>query len=465
MASSPSARSALSLWHDTLPPGDLDSLRPRLPGGRDYDVVVVGAGFTGLWSAYYLAQRDPSLRIAVLEREFAGFGASGRNGGWVSGLLPMSYEQMAAESSRESALGMQQAANQTVDEIARVVDAEGIDAGFHKGGYLRFATSALQAQRIRADIAHSRQWNQSETDVRWLDRSEARARLAADGVHGAAYTPHCAAVHPARLARGLAAVVERLGVDVFEGTPVTSIDARIVRTPFGDVRADHVVRATEAYTSEFDGHRREVLPAYSVIVATAPLPPSFWDEVNWSGRETFNDDRRYLIYAQRTADDRIAIGGRGAPYHFGSTIKSAYERVDHAFASVHRSLVAFFPSLADVEITHRWGGVLGLSRDWFPSVRHSPATGLVCAGGYCGDGVALTNLAGRTVADLVTGKDSDLVHLPWVGHTSPSWEPEPLRWIGVNAIAKLGAVADRAEARTGRPARLSSAVFDHFAAH
>ena len=460
-----SSRSALSLWHDTLPRGDLERTRPRLPGAAEYDVVVVGAGFTGLWSAYYLAQRDPTLRIAVLEREFAGFGASGRNGGWASGLLPMGYEQMAVESSRDAAVAMQAAANATVDEIARVVAAEGIDAGFHKGGYLRFATSSVQAQRIQADIAHSRAWGQTEADLRWLDRREARGRLVADGVHGAAYTPHCAAVHPARLARGLAEAVERVGVHLYEGTPVTSIEPRSVRTPFGDVRAEVVVRATEAYTAEFAGHRRDVLPAYSVIVATEPLPQSFWDEVNWSRRETFNDDRRYLIYAQRTADDRIAIGGRGAPYHFGSTIKPSYEHVDQAFDSVHRSLLGFFPSLADAEITHRWGGVLALSRDWFPSVRFSRSAGLITAGGYCGDGVALTNLAGRTVADLVTGKDSELVHLPWVGHVSPVWEREPLRWIGVNAVARLGAVVDRAEERTGRSPRVRSAVFDHFAGH
>jgi glycine/D-amino acid oxidase-like deaminating enzyme len=460
-----SARLSLSLWHDTLPAGDLDAARPRLPGARDYDVVIVGAGFTGLWSAYYLTRRDPTLRIAVLEREFAGFGASGRNGGWVSGLLPMGYEQIAAESSRDAALAMQAAANDTVDEIARVIAAEGIDTGFHKGGYLRFAASPLQAQRIQDDIAHSREWAQTEDDLRWLSRREARDRLAADGVFGAAYTPHCAAVHPAQLARALATVVERLGVHVFEGTPVTAIEPRLARTPFGDVRADYVVRATEAYTAQFEDSRREVLPAYSVMIATAPLPSSFWNEVNWAQRETFNDDRRYLIYAQRTADDRIAIGGRGAPYRLGSRIKPDYEHVDPAFDAIHRSLLAFFPSLADVAITHRWGGVLGFSRDFYPSVQCSRRTGLVTAGGYCGDGVALTNLAGRTVADLVTQSDSDLVHLPWVGHVSPIWEREPLRWLGVNGVARLGAVADGIESRTGRPSRLVNAVFDHFAGH
>jgi glycine/D-amino acid oxidase-like deaminating enzyme len=462
-----SARLSLSLWHDTLPapPSDVDAHRPRLPGAADYDVVIVGAGFTGLWSAYYLAQHDPSLRIAVLEREFTGFGASGRNGGWVSGLLPMGYEQIAAESSRDAALAMQAAANDTVDEIARVIAAEGIDAGFHKGGYLRFATSPLQVQRIRDDIAHSRTWDQSEDDLRWLSRSEARERLAADGVHGAAYTPHCAAVHPAKLARALATVVERRGVKVFEGTPVTAIEPHAVRTPFGDVRAEYVVRATEAYTAEFDDFRREVLPAYSVMIATEPLPASFWEEVNWSNRETFNDDRRYLIYAQRTADDRIAIGGRGAPYRMGSRIRPEYEHVDRAFEAIHRSLIEFFPSLSEVPITHRWGGVLGFSRDFYPSVHCTHSTGLVTAGGYCGDGVALTNLAGRTVADLVTRTESDLVHLPWVGHVSPTWEREPLRWIGVNSVARLGAVADGIEARTGRPSRVVNAVFDHFAGH
>jgi glycine/D-amino acid oxidase-like deaminating enzyme len=447
-------RRSLSLWHDTLPEGALENDRPPLPGDAQYDVAVVGAGFTGLWTAYYLMRRDPGLRVVVLEKEFAGFGASGRNGGWASGLLPMDWDQVAASSSRDGALALQKAADQSVDEVGRVAAAEGIDAHYAKGGYVRLARSPLQVERLHAELAHARAWDRTEEDVRWLDRAEARSRIGADGVFGALYDPHCAAIHPARLVRGLADAVERLGVTLHEGTTVTAIEPGAVRTDRGTVRAEVVVRALEGYTATLDGHRRTLLPVYSLMVATEPLPPSFWDEVGWSGRETFNDDRRFLVYGQRTADDRIAFGGRGAPYHLGSRIDPSYEHPAKVHEQLHRTLLEFFPSLHGARITHRWGGVLGVPRDWFAAVRYDAATGLATAGGYSGDGVTLTNLAGRTLADLVTGTDSDLTALPWVNHPMRRFEPEPLRWLGVNTGFKLAAAVDATEERTGRPSRV-----------
>ena len=274
---------------------------------------MVGGGFTGLWTAYYLARRDPGLRIMVLESEFAGFGASGRNGGWLSSLLPISWEAVAAETSPQDAVAWQRSADATVDEVLRVADAEGIDAQVAKGGYLCLATTEVQADRLRAAVARSVEWGFGEADLRWLTRAEARDRVAADGVFGATYNPHCAAVHPARLVRGLAAAVERLGVTIHEGTPVTEISPHVARTPLGDVRARAVVRALEGYTRSLRGLRRTLLPLYSLMIATEPLPDDFWKEVGWAARETVNDERRLLIYAQRTQDGRIAIGGRGAP--------------------------------------------------------------------------------------------------------------------------------------------------------
>jgi glycine/D-amino acid oxidase-like deaminating enzyme len=445
-------RRALSFWHDSLPDGDLASLRPALPGSVEADVAIAGGGFTGLWTAYYLARRDPTLRIVVLEKEFAGFGASGRNGGWASGLLPTSWEQVAAESSRSDALRFQQAANDSVDEVGTVTAAEGIEGHFAKGGYLRLATSALQWERLQQDLAHAREWEQH--DLQPLTRQEAIGRVHAEGVFGGLYTPHCAAIHPARLVRGLAEAVERHGVTIYEGTEVTAIEPGVVRTVHGDVRAEVVVRALEGYTATLPQYRRALVPIYSLMIATEPIPEAVWDEIGWRDRETLNDDRRFLIYAQRTADGRIALGGRGAPYHWGSRVDASFEHPPRVHDALHHTLVSLFPALADVAITHRWGGVLGVPRDWFPAVRFDRGTGFATAGGYAGDGVTLTNLAGRTLADLITGTESDLVTLPWVGRQSRSFEPEPLRFVGINSGFRLADWVDRREERTGRPAQL-----------
>jgi glycine/D-amino acid oxidase-like deaminating enzyme len=454
-----------SLWLDTLTEGDVLQRRAPLPGPTDADVAIVGAGYTGLWTAYYLARRDPSLRIVVLEREFAGFGASGRNGGWLSNLLPISWETIAAQSSRDGAVAWQRAADATVDEVLAVARTEGIDAQTAKGGFLHVATTELQAARLRSEVERARQWGFGESDLRWLSRTEARSRVAADRVYGGTWTPHCAAVHPARLVRGLAEAVERLGVTVHEGTPVTAIEPRVARTPFGDVRAPVVVRALEGYTATLRGSRRDLLPLYSLMLATEPLPDDFWDEVGWSGRETLSDDRRLIIYAQRTADGRIAIGGRGAPYRLASRIRPAHEQARGVHDQIRHSLVELFPQLADARITHRWGGVLGVPRDWWPSVDLDRATGLARAGGYAGDGVAMSNLAGRTLADLITGEDTELTRLPFAGHRSPLFEPEPLRWIGVNTGLHLAAAIDERERRTGRPASLLDRVMTRLTGH
>lgn len=451
----------LSLWWDTLPTDDYLVERPPVTGTVDADVAIIGGGLTGLWSAYYLSQADPRLRIHVVEAAAVGFGASGRNGGWCSGLLPIGMDALAAHSSRESAIAMLRAAQQTVDEVGRVCEDEKIDAHFAKGGYLRIATSLVQLERLKQSLVEERRWDQTEEDITWLDRDAARQRIGADGVFGAVWTPHCAAVHPARLVRGLAAVVERNNVVVHEHSPVRRFSGNEVRTDEGVLTARHVVRATEGYTALLPGLRRAVLPMTSMMIATEPLPAATWDSIGWNGRDTLNDERRFLIYAQRTGDGRIAIGGRGAPYRYGSRVAAHDETSATVHESLRLSLIELFPQLADVTITHRWGGTLGIPRDWFPSVIRDPQTGVIAAGGYSGDGVALTNLAGRTVADLITRPDSSLLTLPWVGHQSPAWEPEPLRWLGINAGVVLARAADDRETRTGRPAALHSFALRH----
>jgi glycine/D-amino acid oxidase-like deaminating enzyme len=459
--SHPAYRS-LSLWHDTA--GDDWSPRPALPGDLDVDVAVVGAGYTGLWTAYYLARADPSLRIVVLEREVAGFGASGRNGGWCSALFPASVGWLARRYGRDGAVAQHRAMHECVDEVGRVAATEGIDCHFSKGGTISAARTPLQLARAEDLVAEARGWGFGADDVALLDAAEARARLSATNVLGATFTPHCAAIHPARLVRGLASAVERRGVTVHERTPVTRIDPGVVTTPHGRVRAEVVVRATEGFTAELPGLRRALAPVYSLMVATEPLPADVWDRVGLRDRETFNDHRHLIIYGQRTVDGRLAFGGRGAPYHFGSRIRPEHDREPDVFAALRRVLVDLLPAVGDAAITHSWGGPLGIARDWCPSVGLDRATGLAWAGGYVGDGVSTTNLAGRTLADLVLRRETDLVRLPWVDHRSPRWEPEPLRWLGVSASLAVMTGADGEEERTGRPSRraaLMSRVLGH----
>jgi glycine/D-amino acid oxidase-like deaminating enzyme len=297
-----------------------------------------------------------------------------------------------------------------------------------------------------------------EDDLALLGAAEARERLGATAVLGATYTPHCAAIHPARLARGLARAVERLGVTVHESTPVTRIDPGAAVTAHGRVRAEVVVRATEGYTAGLAGLRRLLAPVWSLMIATEPLPDEVWRRIGLAGRETFADHRHLVIYGQRTADDRLAFGGRGAPYHFASRVRPEHDREPATFAALRSVLVELLPDVRDAAVTHTWGGPLGVPRDWCASVGLDRRTGLAWAGGYVGDGVATSNLAGRTLADLVLGTSSDLTALPWVGHRSPRWEPEPLRWLGVSAALAAMTTADSVEVRTGRPARRADLV-------
>ena len=440
-----------SFWLDTVP-DDL-SARPPFDSHAHVDVAIAGAGYTGLWTAYYLTEADPSLRIAVLERDIAGFGASGRNGGWCSPFFAGDKQKLANRYGRERAVAMHRAVIDSVDEVARVCGLENVDAHFRKGGSLACATQRGHLERIREDIDEQYDWGFTQDDIRWLDAQEAAERILVHGCLGAAFTPHCAALHPARLVRGLARAVERRGVKIYEQTPVVSIRPGALNTPTAAARADVVVRATEGYTPSLPNLKRQIVPLYSLMIATEPLPKDFWDGVGWAGGETLTDGRHMLIYAQRTLDDRIAIGGRGAPYHFGSKIEDAFDRDPRVFASLREVVGTLWPQIGPFEVTHNWGGPLGVPRDWHSSVGLDRREGIAWAGGYVGDGVSTSNLAGRTLADLITGRDSDLLELPWVGHRSRAWEPEPLRWVGANLALHVMTSADHAEARTGRPAR------------
>ncbi len=442
----------------------LPEQRPGLDGDLDVDVAIVGGGFTGLWTAYYLKRADPGLRVAVIEQRFAGYGASGRNGGWCVNSITAGRDRLLRDHPRDEVERFQRAMNDTVDEVVRVARAEGIDADIVRSGEFTVANVPAEEPRLHAFAASEQQWKSS--DLVLLEAAEARERINVAGTRVATWQPHSACVQPAKLVRGLAETVDGLGVRILEGTRATRIAPRRVETDRGVVRAEYVVRATEGFTAEIAGLHRRWLPLNSSMIVTEPLGADVWDEIGWAGREVLGDSAHVYMYAQRTADNRIAFGGRGKPYRYGSRIDTdgitPQETVDAIAALLHR----FFPATREARIDHAWSGVLGVPRDWAASVGLDRRTGLAWAGGYVGTGVATTNLAGRTIADLIRGERSDLVTLPWVDHRARNWEPEPLRWLGTTGVYALYGAADRAElrhqtARTSTLARAPDLVSGH----
>ncbi|TPE46641.1 NAD(P)/FAD-dependent oxidoreductase [Amaricoccus solimangrovi] len=428
--------------------------RPAMAGEVSADVAIVGAGYTGLWTAYYLLKADPALKVVLIDREHVGFGASGRNGGWASAIFPISLGQLAKFSSHADALRTQAAMNDTVDEIGRVLAAEGIAADYARQGFVSLARTPAQLRRAAETVRASADFGLPE-QWRVLDAAEARTMVGAEGVVGGLFTEHCALIHPGKLVRGLAALVESMGAVIHERTPALSIAPRAVTTPRGRLSAPVVVRATEAFTCEQPGQRRSVIPLFSLVLATEPLPRETRAALGLDHRRAFNDMRHLRVYAQVTSDGRLVFGGRGAPYRFGSNLAASGAAAASMHEKIRAAMIGFFPALRDVKVTHRWGGALGVARDWCPSVGLDKATGLAWAGRYVGDGVATSNLAGRLLRNLILRRDEEINTLPLVNHRSPDWEREPFRWMGVNFGLTAASMADAEERLTGRPSHVA----------
>jgi glycine/D-amino acid oxidase-like deaminating enzyme len=347
---------------------------------------------------------------------------------------------------------MRRAMIDTVDEVGRVTAAEGIDCDFTKGGTVTFVRSGAQLTSAHNEVAEAHLFDVDRVSLWGSDM--VGAKFPGVRARAATFTPDCARVQPAKLVRGLARVVEALGVPIYEQTQVTGWTAGEVRVSTAQgpraVRAKTVVNATEGYGSTLPQVGRAVLPLYSLMIATEPLPEETWQRIGIEHGQTFSDFRHLLVYGQRTADNRFAFGGRGARYHWGSAIRPSYERVARVTHHLHRALLGLFPDVGHARITHEWGGPLGVPRDWHASVGYDSASGVAWAGGYVGDGLSTTNLAGRTLADLILGTESELTGLPWVNHRSPRWEPEPLRFLGANGGLLGMQLADAEEQVTRR---------------
>lgn len=451
-----------SLWADhTSPP-----VGESLSHDEDCDVAIIGAGFTGLWTAYYLRAIAPSLRITIVDANQPGFGASGRNGGWCSALFPVSLDSIARSTSREAAISMQRELFSTVRDMGDAISASNIDCDWTLAGSLTAATNPVHLGRLQRSIDEFRRFGFGDEDLRELSRDDLSHRIAVSRSYGATFTPHCAVIHPLKLVNGLVDHLVTSGVTFRTMTHVTSFNTGQVKahSTHGEftIAADWVVQATEGFSRSLPGQRRNLIPFYSYMVATEPLSDDVWQSIGWSGRETFADARNMVIYAQRTADNRIAFGGRGAHYRYASAISPEHESNRMVHRRIVQTMHDLFPATRDAAITHRWGGPLGMPRDWHPAVSFNPDRHIASAGGYVGDGVATSHLAGRTLAELMTGTESPRTSLPWVNHRRPKWEPEPIRWVGVNSLLQLPNIADRHEERTERPSRLIDSVLARF---
>jgi glycine/D-amino acid oxidase-like deaminating enzyme len=437
----------LSFWYADM--GGVPNYREPLPGDQHVDVCIVGAGFTGLWTAYYLKKVDPALRVVIVEKEFAGFGASGRNGGFLQGGISWSREKYLSGSSRAGVIEMDRIMHQSVEEIIRVAEAERIDADIARVDNLMVAATPAQWSRLKKKFRYSVDWQTPNKRFELLGPTETKARIRVKNALGAIASSGSARVQPAKLVRGLASVVERLGVAIYEQTDVKRIEPGRVTTSRGTVRAEAIVRATEGFTAGISGFERLWLPLNSALIITEPLSDSTWDEIGWSGHELLGDNSHAYCYAQRTREGRIAMGGRGVPYRFGSRIDQRGHTQDETIGKLHDILLRVLPQAQGAQIDHAWCGVLGVPRDWCATVGLDRKTGIGWAGGYVGRGVATSNLAGQTLCDLILRRDSPLVHLPWVNRAVKQWEPEPLRWLGVHSMYQMYQLADRIEARGG----------------
>ncbi|MET8468216.1 FAD-dependent oxidoreductase [Streptomyces sp. NPDC006422] len=421
------------------------------------DFVIVGGGLTGLWTAYHAALRHPTAKITVIEAEQVGYGASGRNGGWLSPLIPGNravYAKAArrrGQDGRAAVAAFQRAMDGAVDDVLRILDEEGIKADQRRGGHLRVATTPAALKRLELTYAADLANGCRADDLELLDADAVKRRIAVAPALGGLHTRTTARVDPAKLVHGLADVVTAKGVRILEHSRATRIDPGAVTTQRGTVRGTTVLTCLEAYSAQVDSDvpalgARQVIPVNSSMIVTDPLPDAVWERIGWEGRECLGDAAHTFVYAQRTEDGRIAIGGRGTPYAYNSGTPGE-GRVDaRTVRTLSERLRLFFPDVP-FAVEHAWRGAIGVTRDWCAGVTFDPATRIGVVRGFAGHGVTATQLAARTLLDRAEGRDTELTRLPWNDHDSGRWEPEPLRWIGVHAMYRLFGVADHWEER------------------
>jgi glycine/D-amino acid oxidase-like deaminating enzyme len=431
-----------SFWFDSFfdNPDTQHIPREALLTEIEADVVIIGAGYTGLWSAYYLKSLKPELDVVILEAEIAGFGASGRNGGWVAGSISglARFVEPLVQQEKQKVCSV---LFENVDHIGVTLAKENIDASFNKSGVIYAAArypEQLKQQQSALQALYAT--GHSDDDCYWMDKTALEQKLKVRNGLGGIYNRHCATINPARMVRGLADVVEKMGVKIYEKTTALSIKPRKVMTEKGGVTATTIIPALEGYSANLQGFGQYMIPVHSLIIATEPLNNAVWDEIGLSNREAFSDASRMVTYGHRSSDNRMIFGSRGG-YNYGGKARSDFSLEDVEFRSREALLHDLFPVLKNVNTTHGWGGSLGIARRFSPHVIYNSQTGIATAGGYGGQGVAASHLFARTLVDLILNRESELCQMPWVFNQSShqrvlrKWEPEPVRWLVSKAIS------------------------------
>ncbi len=428
----------------------LDPYVPNEPLEQDLkvDVAIVGGGFTGLWTSYLLLRRNPGMRLAILEKQAIGYGASGRNGGFAMTLVHRTLSHLARYVGDEAARKIYAAAANSVQHINEIVATESIACDLQSNGLLTLSNSEAQDRIIEQEFETAQRLGIKE--ITFLSGAEAQAQIHSEHIRCAIREERCSLVNPARLARGLKRVVERLGGTVYEGCSVQSweenaggVTLRIDGRRRYSVRAERAVIAPNAYGTTWRRIRPYVLPFYSYICLTAPLSDAQWGSVGWRGREGAEDRRAFLHYFRPTADGRILWGGRDAVFRPDGP-KRFYDRNLYVFGRMRETFEWFFPQLKDVPFEHRWGGPIGITGDFLPKIGFfdSRKRRAAYAYGYNGHGVAISHLAAHAVADLFAGKQTGWTDLPFVGQKRRSLGPRFLRDPLVRRTAKAQLRAD-----------------------
>ncbi len=433
-----------SFWMESAPyePG------PALDGDRRVDVAIVGGGFAGLWTAYHLKRAEQSLEIAVVERDMVGYGASGRNAGFVMTLVARSLDDLAQGYGASEAKAAHQALVDGVDGIGQFCSEHGVDAEYEKNGVLTVSTAPWQDEGIEADVRAAEELGIE--GVRFLD-GEALREMVRSPIYRCGHEESSSAiVNPAKLAWGIAGVVRQQGVTIYEGTEVTAVrqtsSGAQVRASTGTLSADQAVLATNAYSVQFPHLKRWVIPIYTYIVLTEPLTPAQWESIGWKGRQGIEDRYGGFHYYRPTADGRIVWGGDDYVYHRGSAVGPRFDRDDKVFSGLKASFVATFPQLADVRFTHEWGGPVAITVRFIPTFGTLEGGRIHYGVGYCGHGVGPTFTGGEILRDLVLGRDTELTSLCFVHRRAIPYPPEPLRALVVNSALRHMKDSDR----TGR---------------
>jgi len=410
--------------------------RPGEPLGEniDVDIAIVGGGFTGLSSAYFLKKDEPGARIALLEGEIIGFGASGRNGGFNMTLFGLTMGITAVRFGKEKARDAHHYMERAVDLLRDLVTELKLDCDYEHPGFLRVATSEKYRARIlhEIELAHSL----GITGIDWMEKERLRQEIRSPQYLGAWWEPRCGILNPAKLSWSWRDVIAGMGVEVYEGSPVSEISRKagniILTTPGGKVTAGKVILATNAYSHFFPQIKRKQVPVWTHIVLTEPLRDEHFREIGWQNRQGIEDARNLVHYYRLTRDNRIVMGGRDVSLSYGMDMDRDVNEI--TFEGLREDVRRLYPVLKDIQFTHQWGGPVSVPVDMAPALGYAGDKNLVYSLGCVGHGVSMTHLNGRTCADLILEKKTDLTDIFFVNRKTIPWPPEPIRNVASKAI-------------------------------